>query len=94
MSASGPTYITFDNLSGLSSAEAQSFLQLKYPPSMFASFDTLQLMDDLTIPGGRWGASSIPEPFTSTFPEFGSGGATQAVTNTPIQNYTLQSFLK
>jgi len=94
MSASGSTYITFDDLSGLSASETQSLLQLKYAPSHFGTFDTLQLIDDLSIPGGRWNTSPILEPRTSTFPEFGTGGATQAITTTPINNYILRPFGK
>lgn len=62
--------------------------------SLFASFDTLQLLDDLAIPGGNWGSSSTPEPITSTVTEFGgTGGATQAITSTTIQNFILHQFL-
>ena len=92
MSKSGPTYITFTDISNLSAAEAKSILQLKYEPTHFATFDTLQLVDDLKIPGGLWNTSPIPEPITTTFPEFGSGGATQAITTTPIQNYSVSPF--
>jgi|SRR6185312_2919421 len=91
--SSGSTYITFNDLSGLTGSQAQSLLQLSRTPSQFATFDTLQIANDLTIPGGRWGESPIPEPITSTFPEYGSGGATQAITTSPIQNYTMWPFL-
>lgn len=94
MSQSGPTYISFNNLSELTGTEAKSVLQLKYEPSHFATFNTLQLVSDLKIPGGRWNASPLLEPITSTFPEFGGGGASQAITTTPIRNYTLTPFRK
>jgi hypothetical protein len=48
------------------------------------SFDTLQLVDDLRIPTGSHMTSGIPEPITSTYPEWGTGGATQAITNKAI----------
>jgi hypothetical protein len=92
MSASGTTYITFNNLNGLTGQDAQQLLQLPYPPSQFATFNTLQIANDLSVPTGRWNSSSTPEPITNTFPEFGFGGATQAITSTPIQDYTLQPF--
>jgi hypothetical protein len=91
MSQSGPTNVTFTDISGMTGAEAKSVLQLKYEPSRFATFDTLQLQD-LQIPGGKWGTSPIPEPITNTFPEFGVGGATQAITQTQIKNFTLKPF--
>ena len=94
MSGSGTTYVTFTDISAMSGSEAGSVLQIPYTPSHFATFDTLQIIDDLHIPGGEWGASSIPEPITTSFPEFGKGGATQATTGTPILNYTLQPFTK
>jgi RHS repeat-associated protein len=92
MSASGPTYITFNNLSGLTGEQAKQLLQLSYVPSHFATFDTLQLTNDLTIPGGQWNTSTIPEPIVITLQMYGSGGGTQAITNTPITNYILQPF--
>lgn len=91
MSQSGPTYITFNNLSGMSGAEAKSLLQLKYEPTHYATFDTLQLQD-LKVPGGKWNTSPIPEPIANTFPEFGGGGGTQMITNTQIQNFSLKRF--
>jgi|GEM_PF-924223 RHS repeat-associated protein len=92
MSPSGVTYITFNNLNGLTGEQAAQLLQLKYAPSVFATFNTLQIANDLTIPGGRWNTSPIPEPITSTYPEYGTGGGTQAITNTPIPNFRLQPF--
>jgi RHS repeat-associated protein len=94
MSQYGPTYITFTDISSMSGAEAKSVLQLKYEPSAYAAFDTLQIIDDLSIPGGNWNRSLIPEPITSTFPQYGIGGASQAITTTPILNYTLQPFIR
>jgi RHS repeat-associated protein len=94
MSKDPQTYVTFTDISGMSGSEAGGVLQLKNQPSHYATFDTLQIIDDLSIPGGRWGASPIPEPITSTFPGYGIGGATQATTKTPILNYTLQPFTK
>jgi len=92
MSQSGPTYITFDNISSISGSQAQSVLQLKYTPSHYAAFNTLQLIDDLSIPGARWNTLSIPEPVVTSFPKYGVGGASQAITTTPIGNYSLKPF--
>jgi len=94
MSSSGPTYVTFTDISGMTGAEAKDVLQLKYEPTQFATFDTLQFIDDARIPGGFWNKSPFPEPITSTLPQFGKGGATQAITDTPIWNYSLAPFKK
>jgi hypothetical protein len=59
-------------------------LQVPHDASVRASFDTLQLIDDLRIPKGQWGKADYLEPITKDFTEYGSGGATQAITNKPI----------
>jgi hypothetical protein len=92
MSPSGTTYITFDDLSELTGEEAKQLLQLARVPTMYATFDTLQLVGNLTILGGNWNTSPIPEPITNTNPLLGTGGGTQAITGTSIQNYTLSPF--
>ena len=76
--------ITFDDIRNLSPGDAQSLLQTPHPPSHWIEFDTLQVIDDLRVPNGNWQRSNIPEPLTRTFPEFGRGGGTQAITNQPI----------
>lgn len=45
----------------------------------------LQLLNDLKIPTERWNTTTTLEPITYTFPEWGKGGATQAITNQPIR---------
>ncbi|WP_126842360.1 hypothetical protein [Idiomarina tyrosinivorans] len=82
-----PTYFTFDNVSNLTSEEAQKFLQTdpNYLPRHVVEFSTGQILDDISIPTGRWNTTNIPEPITITFPEWGPGGASQAVTNSPIK---------
>ncbi len=101
MSKSGPTYFTFNDLGPYSGREAQEYLQMtpKHIPSHYAEFDTLQIIDDISIPAGHWNkwrtdSFVIPEPLTRTFPKFGKGGFTQAITNTPIQKYYLRRFWK
>jgi hypothetical protein len=69
---------------GMTGQQVQNLLQLPQTPTYGVSFDTLQLIPDLTIPGGRWNTLPTPEPFTSTYPEWGTGGGTQAITNSPI----------
>jgi len=72
------TYFTFENFS--EQAAARSALQMPYTPQLGASFDTLQIINDIQIPHGMYGTSSILEPITTDFPGFGVGGATQAIT--------------
>jgi hypothetical protein len=84
ISSRNPTYITFNNLRGMNSQEVQSLLQLPKTPSHAVKFDTLQILDDLSIPTGKWNTTNIPEPITTTFPKWGKGGGTQAITNQPI----------
>ncbi len=78
------TYISFNDVSNLSSEEAKDLLQLPRAPTHVVKFDTLQIIDDIQIPNGKWGTNGISEPITSTFPEWGSGGATQAITKSVI----------
>lgn len=52
---------------------------------MKASFDTLQIVDDIEIPKGKWGKADYLEPITKDFHEFGKGGATQAITHKEIK---------
>ncbi len=80
-----PTYITFDDITKMNPDEAKSFMQLPRAPTHAVEFDTLQLIDDIKTPTGKWNTNGIPEPITETFPEWGSGGATQAITNKLIK---------
>jgi hypothetical protein len=96
------TYFTFDNLEGKSAAQIQSELQLhpEAVPTHIGSFDTIQIIDDVKIPKENWGRGTKPEPITNYFgpnnpnpaENFGKGGATQAVTKTPIKEYELKEI--
>jgi len=79
-----PTYISFDDITQMTPKEAGSYLQLPREPTHSVSFDTLQIIDDIRIPNGRWNTTNTPEPITSTFPKWGEGGGTQAITEKPI----------
>jgi len=41
------------------------------------------------IPKERWNTGKTPEPITKSYPSLGDGGATQAITTTPIKKYNL-----
>lgn len=81
----GGTYFTFDDISAMPSAEAKSFLQLYREPSHVLTFDTIQVLDDVSIPKMHWGKGLFDEPIVDVFPDLGVGGATQAITNAPIR---------
>lgn len=90
MSQTGDTYFTFDDITGMSGQDVKNFLQLPRAPSHVATFDTLPIIDDIKVPNGNWNTNGVPEPITSTMPHWGTGGATQATTNTPIKDFDLK----
>ena len=78
---SNGTYFSFDNFD----TPNPKALQVPHDASVKASFDTLQIVDDVEIPKGKWGKADYLEPITKDFPEFGKGGATQAITHKEIK---------
>lgn len=94
--SSKDTYFTFNNLSGKSANEIQSILQLdsRNTPSSYAQFNTFQVINDIRIPYGQWNNASYVESITKDYPRFGTGGATQVITNTPIENYIIKGIHK
>ena len=77
----GATYISFDYLEKAN----PGLLQVPHDAAYRASFDTLQIIDDLRIPGGRWNSSKKwLEPICVYYKQFGPGGSTQAITNQEI----------
>jgi len=75
------TYFSFNNYD----VANPSALQVPHDASIKASFDTMQIIDDINIPYGNWGKASYLEPITKDFPQFGTGGATQVITNSNIK---------
>ena len=75
------TYFSFNNYN----VANPSALQVPHDASVKVSFDTLQIIDDINVPYGKWGKASYLEPITKDFPEFGSGGATQVITHSGIK---------
>ena len=75
------TYFSFNNYS----VANPSALQVPHDASIKVSFDTLQIIDDISIPYGDWGRASYLEPITQDFPQFGAGGATQVITHSEIR---------
>jgi hypothetical protein len=75
------TFLSFDQFD----TPSPDKLQVPHDASVRASFDTLQLLDDLRIPNDNWDRGTRLEPRTSFFREYGPGGATQAITHSSIQ---------
>ena len=83
------TYISFDRFDTPNPQK----LQVPHDASIRGKFDTLQIIDDIRIPNGKWGTASWKEPITKDFPNFGQGGATQAITNHSIILDELEDLL-
>lgn len=58
------TYITFDKFD----VPTPGRLQVPHDASIRGSFDTLQIIDDIRVPNGKWGQASWLEPITKDFP--------------------------
>ena len=58
------------------------------------SFDTLQIVDDISVPHGKWGTADYLEPITRDYPEYGPGGATQAITHSQIRIDSIEQLPK
>ncbi len=80
----GGTYFTFDDITSMSATEAKSYLQLKRTPSHVVYFDTIHIIDDISVPRMYWNEGLFPEPIIDVYPKWGVGGGTQAITNSPI----------
>ena len=84
------TYFSFDNYD-IANPQA---LQVPHDASVKVSFDTLQIIDDISVPYGNWGKASYLEPITTDFPQFGSGGATQVITHSKIKIKSITKLFK
>ena len=82
------TYITFDKFD----VPTLGRLQVPHDASIRGSFDTLQIIDDIRVPNGKWGQASWLEPITKDFPKYGPGGATQALTYQKIKLNSLKDL--
>ena len=75
------TYFSFDRFD----TPNPGALQVPHDASIRGAFDTLQIIDDIRIPYGSWNQADYLEPITRDFPQFGPGGATQAITDSAIK---------
>lgn len=74
------TYFTFENYCRANPGA----LQTPHDASVKATFDTLQIIDDIAVPYGKWGTAPYLEPITQDYKQFGPGGATQVITHLKI----------
>ncbi|MBF0207517.1 MAG: hypothetical protein HQK53_11575 [Oligoflexia bacterium] len=75
-------YVTFERFEN--AAEASSKLQVPHDATYRVTLDTMENINDLRIPYGEWGKADWLEPFTKAYPDYGIGGASQAVTNSAM----------
>ena len=54
--------------------------------SYIASFDTLDIIDDIHVPYGEWGKATYLEPLTASYKQFGPGRASQVITFSKINS--------
>jgi len=73
----GGAYVSFDKYDD--AIIASDKLQIPYRPDYRVSGDTLDVIDDISIPKGDWGRASYLEPLTKDFKKFGPGNATQII---------------
>ena len=84
------TYLSFDKFDTPNPQK----LQVPHDASVRASFDTLQIVDDVRVPYGKWGTADYLEPVTRDYKQFGPGGATQVITNSSISVDELVDLMK
>ena len=80
------SYFGFDKFD--SASEARNALQISTDWSnagLRGEFDTLQIIDDIRIPYEYGDTGKILEPFTKSYPEFGTGGHRQVITDSWIE---------
>ncbi|TDX53272.1 RHS repeat-associated core domain-containing protein [Orenia marismortui] len=79
------SYFGFDKFD--TGSEARNALQISTEWSdarLRGKFDTLQIIDDISIPLEKGGKGPNLEPFTTSYPEFGTGGYRQVYTQSEI----------
>ena len=78
------TYFSFDKMDD--AVVAQGKLQIPYRPEYRFDFNTLNIIDDVSIPHGKWGTAEYLEPITTDFKKYGAGKASQAITYSEIES--------
>lgn len=79
-------YVAFERFD--SSSEVRNAYQISpnwSDAGVRGEFDTLQVIDNIHVPTTLGNTTDVLEPITSAYPEFGSGGAQQLMTNNEIK---------
>jgi hypothetical protein len=79
------TYISFNKFDRPIVARSRLQLPSKTDGAICLEFDTLQIAGDVRIPYAKYDKADYLEPLIMSYRKWGTGGATQAVTNMPIQ---------
>ncbi len=79
----GGTYVSFDKIDD--AVIAQGKMQIPYRPDYRVSGNSLDVIDQMSVPKGNWGNADHLEPITKDFRKFGPGKATQVVIEGPVQ---------
>ncbi|MBP3195352.1 MAG: hypothetical protein J6M05_06775 [Cardiobacteriaceae bacterium] len=82
------TYFSYNNFD----TPNPGMLQIPHDGAIKGTFDTLQVIDDVYIPNGKWNTADYPEPITKDYPKYGPGGATQAITHKEIKLDSLEDL--
>jgi len=78
----GGTYVSFDKIDD--GIVASDKLQIPYRPDYRVSGNSLDIIDKMKIPNGKWGTADYPEPLTKDYKIYGPGKATQVIVDGPI----------
>lgn len=78
----GGRYLSFDKIDD--AIVASDKLQIPYRPDYRVSGNTLDIIDQIEIPKGKWGTADYLEPLTKDYKLYGPGKATQVIVSGPI----------
>lgn len=82
----GQTYFSLDKIDDPIIAIEKFQLNAKYTDAIWrAEFDATQLVGNVTFPKGKWNNTEYIEVLARSYPDFGSGGASQFITQSPIK---------
>ncbi|WP_315276771.1 hypothetical protein [Prevotella histicola] len=82
----GKTYFSLDKIDNPIEAIDKMQLNKKYNDAIWRlEFDTEQLLGKVKFPKAKWGSAEYIEVLTRSYPDFGSGGASQFITQSKIK---------
>lgn len=78
-----PTYISLDHYTDANIIKSK--LQLPKKPTWVAEFDGNQILNDVSIPKGKYLNADYKEVLCRSYPNLGEGGGSQFITNSEIK---------